>query len=87
MWDDQPPMAFGDEIYQRIRGFRTPHLNTLAEEGIIVARMYTENGYTPSRSASLTGQHPVRDDDLHYDRHGSTGRDAKRGVRVEVQHR
>jgi len=60
MWDDQPVMAFGDRIYQKIRGYETPHLNTLAEEGMIFARMYTENGCTPSRSASLTGQHPIR---------------------------
>ena len=60
MWDDQPPMAFGDPIYQKIRGYETPHLNTLAEEGMIFARMYTENGCTPSRSASLTGQLPIR---------------------------
>jgi arylsulfatase len=60
MWDDQPPMAFGDRIYQKIRGYETPHLNTLAEEGMIFARMYTENGCTPSRSAILTGQLPIR---------------------------
>jgi arylsulfatase len=60
MWDDQPLMAFGDRIYQKIRGYETPHLNTLAEEGMIFARMYTENGCTPSRNAVLTGQLPVR---------------------------
>lgn len=60
MWDDQPLMAFGDRIYQKIRGYETPHLNTLAEEGMIFARMYTENGCTPSRSATLTGQLAVR---------------------------
>ena len=60
MYDDQPPMAFGDRIYQKIRGYDTPNLNTLAEEGMIFARMYTENGCTTSRNASLTGQLPVR---------------------------
>jgi arylsulfatase A-like enzyme len=60
MWDDQPVMAFGDPIYQKIRGYSTPNLNKLAADGMIFARMYTENGCTPSRSACLTGQHPIR---------------------------
>lgn len=60
MWDDQPPMSFGDPIYQKMRGYDTPNLNKLAEEGIIFARMYTEPGCTPSRAASLTGQNAVR---------------------------
>ena len=60
MWDDQPPMAFGDRIYQKIRGYETPNLDTLAENGMIFARMYTENGCTPSRSASMTGQLAIR---------------------------
>ncbi len=57
MWDDQPPMAFGDPIYQKIRGYDTPHLNKLAEEGMIFARMYTEPGCTPSRAAGGRFQH------------------------------
>jgi len=60
MWDDQPPMSFGDPIYQKIRGYETPQLNKLAEEGMIFARMYTEPGCTPSRSAVLTGQLAIR---------------------------
>ena len=60
MWDDQPPMAFGDRVYQKIRGYDTPHLNKLADEGMIFARMYTEPGCTPSRSASFTGQLAIR---------------------------
>ena len=47
MWDDQPPMSFGDPIYQKIRGYDTPNLNRLAKEGMIFARMYTEPGCTP----------------------------------------
>ena len=35
MWDDQPVMSFGDPIYQKIRGYETPHLNKLAQEGIL----------------------------------------------------
>ena len=60
MWDDQPPMAFGDRMYQKIRGYDTPNLNKMADEGMLFARMYTEPGCTPSRSASLTGQYAIR---------------------------
>jgi len=60
MWDDQPPMSFGDRIYQKMRGYDTPQLNKLAKEGMIFARMYTEPGCTPSRAASLTGQNAIR---------------------------
>ena len=60
MWDDQPPMSFGDPIYQKIRGYETPHLNKLAEDGMLFARMCTEPGCTPSRSAVLTGQLAIR---------------------------
>lgn len=60
MWDDQPPMAFGDRVYQKMRGYDTPHLNKLADEGMIFARMYTEPGCTPSRAASFTGQMAIR---------------------------
>ena len=51
MWDDQPPMSFGDPIYQKIRGYDTPNLNKLARDGMIFARMCTEPGCTPSRAA------------------------------------
>jgi len=60
MFDDQPLMAFGDPLYQKIRGYETPRMNTLAEEGMLFARMYTEPGCTPTRSAVTTGQHPIR---------------------------
>ena len=54
MWDDQPVMSFGDPIYQKIRGYETPQLNKLAEEGLLFSRMVTEPGCTPSRAAVLT---------------------------------
>jgi arylsulfatase A-like enzyme len=60
MWDDQPVMAFGDPLYQQIRGYKTPELNRLAREGMLFSRMYTEPGCTPSRSATLTGQLAIR---------------------------
>lgn len=60
MWDDQPPMAFGDPMYQQMRGYSTPVLNQLAEDGMLFSRMYTEPGCTPSRAAVLTGQNAIR---------------------------
>jgi arylsulfatase len=60
MWDDQPVMAFGDPLYQQIRGYSTPNLNKLANEGMLFSRMYTEPGCTPSRAASMTGQLAIR---------------------------
>jgi arylsulfatase len=60
MWDDQPVMAFGDPMYQQIRGYSTPHLNQLARDGMLFSRMYTEPGCTPSRAAVLTGQMAIR---------------------------
>lgn len=60
MWDDQPVMSFGDPLYQQIRGYETPQLNKLAEEGMLFSRMLTEPGCTPSRAAVLTGQLAIR---------------------------
>jgi len=60
MWDDT---AFGDvgiPAIQKVRGLHTPRLNTMAEEGILFTRMYTEVGCTPSRAASATGRLAVR---------------------------
>lgn len=60
MWDDT---AFGDvgiPAIQQVRGLTTPNLNTLAEEGILFTRMYTEVGCTPSRAAAVTGRLAVR---------------------------
>ena len=44
MWDDQPPMSFGDPIYQKMRGYDTPNLNKLARDGMIFARMAPSPG-------------------------------------------
>jgi len=60
LWDD---VAFGDigiPAVQKVRGFETPHLNQLAEEGMLFTRMYTEVGCTPSRAAVMTGRYPIR---------------------------
>ncbi len=60
LWDD---VAFGDigiPAIQKVRGFETPNLNKLAEEGMLFTRMVTEVGCTPSRAAVMTGRLPVR---------------------------
>ena len=60
MWDDTPYGDIGMPAIQKIRGFETPHLNEMAEEGMLFTRMYTEVGCTPSRAASATGRLAVR---------------------------
>ena len=60
MWDDT---AFGDvgiPAIQQVRGFETPNLNQMAQEGILFTRMYTEVGCTPSRAAAVTGRMAIR---------------------------
>ena len=60
MWDDTSFGDVGIPAINQIRGFDTPSLNRMAEEGIMFTRMYTEVGCTPSRAAVLTGRHAVR---------------------------
>ena len=60
MWDDT---AFGDigiPALAAIRGFETPNLDRIRDEGIMFTRLYSENACTPSRAAVITGRHPVR---------------------------
>ena len=60
MWDDTAYGDVGIPAIQKVRGLNTPRLNTMAEEGILFTRMYTEVGCTPSRAASATGRLAVR---------------------------
>lgn len=60
MWDDQPFGAVGIPPLQKIRGYETPNLNRMADEGMLFTRMYSEPSCTPTRAAALSGQHPVR---------------------------
>ena len=60
MWDDTSYGDVGIPAINKIRGFETPSINRMAEEGIMFTRMYTEVGCTPSRAAVLTGRHAVR---------------------------
>ena len=60
MWDDT---AFGDigvPALAATRGFDTPNLDRMRDEGIMFTRLYTESACTPSRAAVITGRHPVR---------------------------
>ncbi|MGH7198848.1 MAG: sulfatase-like hydrolase/transferase [Candidatus Omnitrophota bacterium] len=60
MWDDTGVGEVGIPAIQKVRGFETPNINRLASEGINFMRMYTETSCTPSRTAVITGRHPVR---------------------------
>jgi arylsulfatase len=60
MWDDTAYGDVGIPAIQKVRALETPHLNTMAEEGILFTHMYTEVGCTPSRAASATGRLAVR---------------------------
>ncbi len=43
-----------------LRGYQTPNVNKLADEGMRISRMYTEPSCTPTRVAFMTGRHPFR---------------------------
>ena len=56
-------IGFGDlgiPELNSVRGYETPSINKIADEGIRFTRMYTEVGCTPSRSAIMTGRLAVR---------------------------
>ena len=60
MWDDTAYGDIGMPAIQKVRGFETPQMNKLADEGILFTRMYTEVGCTPSRAAVATGRLAIR---------------------------
>jgi arylsulfatase len=43
-----------------VRGYKTPHIDALAKEGLSLQRMYTEPSCTPTRVAMMTGRYPTR---------------------------
>jgi arylsulfatase A-like enzyme len=51
---------FGIPELNYVRGTQTPHINKLADEGLSFMRMYTEPSCTPTRTAMMTGRHPIR---------------------------
>jgi len=56
-------IGFGDlgiPELNAIRGYKTPSINKLADEGMRLVRMYTEPSCTPTRVAFMTGRQPHR---------------------------
>ena len=56
-------IGFGDlgsPTLNAVRGYATPAINEIADEGMRLARMYTEPSCTPTRVAFMTGRHPFR---------------------------
>lgn len=56
-------IGFGDlgiPELNAIRGYKTPAINQFADEGMRLARMYTEPSCTPTRVAMMTGRQPHR---------------------------
>ncbi len=60
LFDDTPVGEIGIPFIQKQRGWETPNINRLADEGINFTRMYTEPSCTPSRAAVMTGRLAVR---------------------------
>lgn len=60
MWDDTGVGEVGIPEIQAVRGFSTPVMNKMAEDGINFMRMYTEPACTPTRAAFQTGRYAVR---------------------------
>ena len=60
MWDDMALGEVGIPEIQAVRGFSTPNINQMAEDGANFMRMYTEPACTPTRAAFQTGRYAVR---------------------------
>ncbi|WP_170587881.1 sulfatase-like hydrolase/transferase [Ruegeria arenilitoris] len=58
--DDVSFGQMGNRTMNYVTGFDTPNINDFATEGMSLMRMYTEPSCTPTRTAMLTGRHPVR---------------------------
>jgi arylsulfatase A-like enzyme len=60
MWDDMKYGAIGHEMLNQVTGYKSPHINKLAAEGMTLTRMYSEPSCTPTRVAAITGRLAVR---------------------------
>jgi arylsulfatase len=58
--DDVSFGQMGTRTLNYVTGIDTPSINQLANESMSLMRMYTEPSCTPTRTALLTGRHPVR---------------------------
>ena len=56
-------IGFGDlgiPELNAVRGYETPNINELSDQGTRMVRMYTEPSCTPTRVAFMTGRQPYR---------------------------
>jgi arylsulfatase len=58
--DDVSFGMMGNRAMNYVTGIDTPNINDFASEGLSLMRMYTEPSCTPTRTAFMTGRHPVR---------------------------
>ncbi len=58
--DDISFGQMGERKMNYVMGIETPNINDFASEGMSLMRMYTEPSCTPTRTAMLTGRHPIR---------------------------
>ncbi|MHC5161085.1 MAG: sulfatase-like hydrolase/transferase [Planctomycetota bacterium] len=58
--DDVSFGQMGNRTMNYVMGIETPRINEFAEESLSFMRMYTEPSCTPTRTAFMTGRHPVR---------------------------
>ncbi len=58
--DDVSFGLMGNRAMNYVTGLDTTNINKFASEGLSLMRMYTEPSCTPTRTAFLTGRHPVR---------------------------
>ena len=58
--DDVSFGQMGNRAMNYVTGYDTPNINEFATQGMSLMRMYTEPSCTPTRTAFLTGRHPVR---------------------------
>ncbi|WP_294228123.1 sulfatase-like hydrolase/transferase [uncultured Shimia sp.] len=58
--DDVSFGQMGNRAMNYVTGIDTTHINEFANEGMSLMRMYTEPSCTPTRTAFLTGRHPIR---------------------------
>jgi len=58
--DDVGFGEIGMDVLSVIRGYKTPHMDAFAKEGLSLQRMYSEPSCTPTRVAMMTGRYPIR---------------------------